>query len=90
MTQRKLSPKPDPLDLAHRCRGRAAYVAVTTPDGFRLGIAVEGEAGYYPTDYPMAPSWATAQSWARDFNLDLGHSPQEAFAIVATTLRRNV
>lgn len=70
---------------------RTAYTAVVGEDGFRLGIAVEGEQGYYAckdgTDAGGTfPSYEAAQAAAEAYNKRLGFTDEQAFEIVTSTM----
>lgn len=71
---------------------RLAYTAVLEEDGkYRLGIAKEGEPGYYKVD-PTSdaggefPDMESAQKVADAYNENLGLSKVEAFEIVGSTM----
>lgn len=71
---------------------RTAYVAVIDDKGaHRLGLAVEGEAGYHPAreDSDAGGSFATrddALACAQRFNDRLGISAEDASRIVASSM----
>jgi hypothetical protein len=70
---------------------RRAYVAVIDPSGkHKLGIAEEGEPGFYPfpDDHDLGGSYkdrAHALATAEECNKRLGLTPEEALAIVASS-----
>lgn len=73
---------------------RLAYVAVITDGGeYRLGIAKEGESGYYAVD-PTSDaggdfnSHEEASKVADAYNENLGLSKEEAFKIIGSTMFR--
>lgn len=67
-----------------------AYVAVTRPDGFGIGIAVRGQGGFYATDWPIVETYTFAAEWAQYGNKKLGLTVEEASEIVASTMTRFV
>ena len=67
---------------------RIAFTAIGTSG--TLGVAVEGESGYYPIpDYwHHDPDYNSLSNYANKLNLDiLGLDPREASNIVITTMR---
>jgi hypothetical protein len=75
--------------VAGAFRGKAyAFVAVTTEDGYQLGVAVEDEPGYSPIDGKTFSEHAEAKQWASGLNRHIGLSPERTVAIVMTTMRR--
>jgi hypothetical protein len=62
------------------------YVAVTQGEGFSIGVAEEGEPGYYKLDYPTVPTYAEATHWADLCNKDLGVGPIRAAEIICSTM----
>lgn len=74
-------------------RVRCAYVAVIYDDGHRLGIAREGEAGYYQVKkdgdlYPAFPTHEEASVCAWTANERLGLSAEDVADIVCSTMRK--
>ena len=69
---------------------RVAYVAVTTPEGFGLGIAEEHTKGYYPlgTDYGVFDTYDDAAKRADYFNERMGLALEEAVEIVMSSMRK--
>lgn len=70
---------------------RFAFVAVVVPEGFGLGIAEKDKLGYVP--YPKGgvfTLYEDAHGMAKRLNVELGHTPQDAYSIVAASLRRAV
>ena len=72
---------------------RTAYVAVIYDGGIRLGIAREGEGGYYKVKkhsdlYPAFEDYAKAQECARVANERLGLSAEDVADIVCSTMRK--
>lgn len=70
---------------------RCAYTAIVDEGGYRLGIAVEGEAGYHQckdgTDAGGTFKTHEAASAVADaFNKNMGLSDEEAFKIVTSTM----
>lgn len=69
---------------------RKVYTPVLE-NGWRLGIAVEGSPGYFPVREDSDaggtfPNRKAAQGVADAYNEKLGFTPQQAAAVVATTL----
>ena len=74
-------------------QGRMVYTAIVTDTGFRLGIAKEGEAGYYVIRKNSDAggtfeSYKAAQVVADAYNERLGVSKEDAFQVVCDTMRR--
>ena len=71
-------------------KGKAyAFTAVVSDEAaFALGVAVQGEPGYWPIPVQMAssPMWEAMNSAATRLNENLGLSEQEAIAIVSSTM----
>ena len=70
------------LDLTNK---RYAYVAVITDKGYSIGLAIEGEKGYRPSNYEYN-TWQQAQETANLMNDKLGLSRKEASEIVIKTM----
>jgi hypothetical protein len=51
-----------------------------------LGIVVEGESGYYTTNYPSVPTRAEAVAWAGSCNRSMGVGEREAIKIIASSI----
>jgi hypothetical protein len=64
---------------------RYAFVAVVDPQGGRLGVAVEKEAGYNPTGKTF-DSFKEAEAWADGLNKHIGLKREEAVMIVASSM----
>lgn len=56
--------------------------------GFVPCIAVDGETGYYRTDWNWGADIELAQKIADEKNEKLGFTPKEAFLIVLGTMRK--
>lgn len=54
--------------------------------GYRAGIAVEGESGYFLTDWYWGKDYTQAQEIADQKNLALGHTLNEASDIVLSSM----
>ena len=71
-------------------KGKAyAFTAVVSDEAaFALGVAVQGDPGYWPIPVQMAssPMWEAMNSAATRLNENLGLSEQEAIAIVSSTM----
>lgn len=72
---------------------RRVYTAVVTDTGIRMGIAVEGETGYYRIrdDADLGgtyESYEKAQAVADRCNEVLGISKEDAFDIVCASMRK--
>ncbi len=66
---------------------RYAYVAVYQDAGWRLGLAVENEAGYNPIEGKEFATQKEAEFFADSMNEHLGLSRDEAVHIQVTTMR---
>jgi hypothetical protein len=67
--------------------GGIAYTPVVDEDGYTIGLADRGVAGYTPQPgFGKFPSWEAARDRAKVENERLGLSELEAFAIVASTM----
>ena len=55
---------------------------------YRALIAVEGESGYYMTDWFWGDNLETAEQIARSKNEAMGVSPEDARLIVLSTMRK--
>ena len=61
----------------------------TTPDGEYIPcIAVEGESGYYKTDWRWGRDIARAREIAEEFNAKMGITKRDATLIQLSTMRR--
>lgn len=73
-------------------KARTAYFLLesqTNDDGeFRVLIAVENEDGYYKTDWFWGKDLAVAEQIAQEKNEMMGITREEAFKIVASTMRK--
>ena len=68
-----------------------AWVAVIDSEGFTLGLATYGEAGYAPMKADQrvnVATWEQAQAVAKLWNELRGRTPEEAMLIQADTMRR--
>ena len=65
-----------------------AYVAVIDGPEYRLGIAKQGETGYYKTDLPSFKTYREASDMADRFNSGLGLDKTEAAKIVLGSMRK--
>lgn len=74
--------------MAERTTPDIAAVAVITTEGFGIGIAERGLPGYRPTTYGPVTSYDEASRWAEAINSRMGLEPEEAFAIVASSMAR--
>jgi hypothetical protein len=63
-----------------------AYVAVTTEDGYTIGVADAHRRGYYNISYPVVATYAEAHVWAEDLNREMGITPAEATDIVTASM----
>lgn len=70
---------------------RVAYVAVTTPECFGLGIAEEHTKGYYPlgTDFGVFGTYDDASRRADYFNERMGLNGDAAADIVMSSMRKD-
>jgi len=66
---------------------RKCFTPVIEPEGIGLGIAVEGESGYYKTDYPHYDNYDDAWEHADILNDRLGLSRKDAMVIVGSTFK---
>lgn len=88
-TEEESPPSPEPKATT----GNKAYVPVTAikpsdpAKPYILGVAVEGEAGYHPTDYPGVATYDEAATWADELNKRLGLTSKRAAQIIASTMR---
>lgn len=57
-------------------------------NGFIPCIAVEGESGYYKTDWNWGADFALAQKICDEKNLAMGFTPREAMLIQLSTMRQ--
>jgi hypothetical protein len=90
--RRKTMEQPLPDDQLKKPT-RIAYVAVIYDGGNRLGIAKEGEAGYYQLKkisdpYPSFPTHGEARECATKANERLGLSVDDVATIVASTMKK--
>lgn len=67
---------------------KLAYVAVVTDKGFSLGVAIEGESGYYPATYHSVDSYEKASKWAERCNGGIGVSKDRAVEIQIASMRQ--
>lgn len=67
---------------------RIAYVAIVNSDGYTLGVAEEGEPGYYPLrDAPKFNSYAEASATASLRNVEeLGLTVKEGLSIALSSM----
>lgn len=65
------------------------YAPVMREGGFSLGIVVEGQRGYYETDYPLVSTYEEATEWARSLNNDLGLSEKETIKLILMSMRKD-
>lgn len=68
-----------------------AWTAVIDSEGFTLGLATYGEAGYAPFKPDQRRgfnSWAEASAEAEAINTRLGLDPEDALMIQIDTMRR--
>lgn len=65
---------------------RRCFVAVIRDDGYSIGIAVEGEPGYYATNYQSVATYEEAKVWASKCNANMGINDAEASEIVLNTM----
>ena len=63
-----------------------AVVAPYPKEGAMIGIVIEDEAGYSPTDW-FFPTMATAEKYADEYNEKLGLTPLEAWLIIGSSMR---
>lgn len=73
----------DPTTL----RGKHAFTAVITDEGYIIGRADYGKTGYTPLKVAPYKSFEEAKAAANKLNKDLGLTPLEAWHIVADTMR---
>lgn len=78
--------------MAHRSEPRVAYFvnqAITDEHGeWIVCIAVEGERGYYKTDWHYNCAFQFAEATVAELNARLGVSELDATKIVLGTMRR--
>ena len=70
---------------------RMVYTAVITKKGVKMGLVVEGEAGYHPTkeDSDLGgsyKSYAEAKEVAAEMNKRGGYTPEEVAEVVASSI----
>ncbi|ARJ65966.1 hypothetical protein WV31_10030 [Magnetospirillum sp. ME-1] len=67
---------------------RIAFTAVVGEDGFGLGVALEGEPGYWPIPEHLATGdWEEMNRAAGAINRHLGLSDDDAIRIVTSSMR---
>lgn len=54
--------------------------------GYRPSIVVEGEPGHTPCNFTWGHNYPTARAIAADANRELGHSPDDVRAVIASSL----
>ena len=78
-----------PMSNPTLIQGKYAYLPVIDPKGAGIGIAIEGESGYYKTDLPHYEKYEDADEHADILNEKLGLEKKDALKIVASTFRGN-
>lgn len=56
--------------------------------GYIPCIAVEGETGFYPTDWNWGTDLKLAEKFADEKNAAMGFTPKQAYLIVLGTMRK--
>ena len=89
----KTMERPLPDDQLPKKPARIAYVAVIYDGGNRLGIAKEGESGYYKVKvdsdlYPKFDTHLEARACATAANERLGLSIADVSEIICSTMRK--
>lgn len=69
-------------------KGALAWTAIVDKDGFTLGVAEYGTAGYSPVSNDRFPTYEAASAEAHRRNTEMGLSDDQAFRIIADTMRR--